>query len=98
MRAFYVVFQDLLEKYNVPFVGTRSNECRQAFDKVRGKVAYVLVTFSDTMYHHYLSCRFNKGPLHILSSLHLFYKHEFLTDQGSLFEQVLRISFRAKTT
>lgn len=43
MRAFYVVFQDLLEKYNVPFVGTRSNECRQAFDKVRGKVAYVSV-------------------------------------------------------
>ncbi|KAJ7961131.1 D-alanine-D-alanine ligase [Quillaja saponaria] len=25
--------QELLEKYNVPFVGTRSNECRQAFDK-----------------------------------------------------------------
>ncbi|KAF5747659.1 hypothetical protein HS088_TW05G00386 [Tripterygium wilfordii] len=25
--------QDLLEKYNVPFVGTGSHECRQAFDK-----------------------------------------------------------------
>ncbi|KAI4356102.1 hypothetical protein L6164_000148 [Bauhinia variegata] len=25
--------QELLEKYNVPFVGTGSNECRQAFDK-----------------------------------------------------------------
>ncbi|XP_044474027.1 uncharacterized protein LOC123207768 [Mangifera indica] len=25
--------QELLEKYNVPFVGTRSRECRQAFDK-----------------------------------------------------------------
>ncbi|XP_019441023.1 PREDICTED: uncharacterized protein LOC109346100 [Lupinus angustifolius] len=25
--------QELLEKYNVPFVGSRSNECRQAFGK-----------------------------------------------------------------
>ncbi|RVW74839.1 Retrovirus-related Pol polyprotein from transposon RE1 [Vitis vinifera] len=25
--------QELLEKSNIPFVGTRSNECRQAFDK-----------------------------------------------------------------
>uniref|UniRef100_A0A2N9FES5 D-alanine--D-alanine ligase N-terminal domain-containing protein n=1 Tax=Fagus sylvatica TaxID=28930 RepID=A0A2N9FES5_FAGSY len=25
--------QELLEEYNIPFVGTGSNECRQAFDK-----------------------------------------------------------------
>ncbi|CAK9153749.1 unnamed protein product [Ilex paraguariensis] len=25
--------QELLEKFNIPFVGTRSNECRKAFDK-----------------------------------------------------------------
>lgn len=25
--------QELLEKHNIPFVGTRSNECRKAFDK-----------------------------------------------------------------
>lgn len=29
-----VMFQEVLEKYNIPFVGTGSNECRQAFDKV----------------------------------------------------------------
>jgi hypothetical protein len=25
--------QELLEEYSIPFVGTGSNECRQAFDK-----------------------------------------------------------------
>ncbi|KAK7294798.1 hypothetical protein RJT34_17694 [Clitoria ternatea] len=30
--------QELLEKYNVPFVGTGSNECRQAFDKYKASV------------------------------------------------------------
>lgn len=29
-----MMFQEVLEKYNIPFVGTGSNECRQAFDKV----------------------------------------------------------------
>ncbi|KAK6943406.1 D-alanine--D-alanine ligase, C-terminal [Dillenia turbinata] len=30
--------QELLEEYNIPFVGTRSNECRQAFDKYDASV------------------------------------------------------------
>ncbi|CAL0328327.1 unnamed protein product [Lupinus luteus] len=30
--------QELLEKYNVPFVGTGSNECRQAFDKYKASL------------------------------------------------------------
>ncbi|KAL6987925.1 hypothetical protein U1Q18_013671 [Sarracenia purpurea var. burkii] len=29
----YLSFQELLEKSNIPFVGTRSDECRKAFDK-----------------------------------------------------------------
>lgn len=28
------VFQELLEKANIPFVGTQSSKCRTAFDKV----------------------------------------------------------------
>lgn len=28
------ILQELLEKSNVPFVGTQSNDCRKAFDKV----------------------------------------------------------------
>ncbi|KAL2330630.1 hypothetical protein Fmac_018211 [Flemingia macrophylla] len=40
--------QELLEKFNVPFVGTRSNECRQAFDKHKaslelGKLGFITV-------------------------------------------------------
>ncbi|MED6156508.1 hypothetical protein PIB30_014905 [Stylosanthes scabra] len=30
--------QELLEKYNVPFVGTGSNECREAFDKYKASL------------------------------------------------------------
>ncbi|XP_012089736.1 uncharacterized protein LOC105648070 isoform X1 [Jatropha curcas] len=30
--------QELLEKYNIPFVGTGSSECRQAFDKYRASL------------------------------------------------------------
>ncbi|KAK7287185.1 hypothetical protein RIF29_00288 [Crotalaria pallida] len=30
--------QELLEKYDVPFVGTGSNECRQAFDKYKASL------------------------------------------------------------
>lgn len=30
-----MMFQELLEKYKIPFVGTGSSECCQAFDKVR---------------------------------------------------------------
>lgn len=29
------IIQELLEKYNIPFVGTGSSECRQSFDKVK---------------------------------------------------------------
>lgn len=31
----YMMFQELLEEHNIPFVGTGSSECQQAFDKVR---------------------------------------------------------------
>lgn len=33
--AAYWNFQELLEEYNIPFVGTGSKECLQAFDKVK---------------------------------------------------------------
>lgn len=39
------LIQELLEKYNVPFVGTRSSECRKAFDKVKGTFFFIMSKF-----------------------------------------------------
>ena len=36
-------FQEILEKSNVPFVGTQSNDCRKAFDKVTVLLVFFLI-------------------------------------------------------
>lgn len=39
----YCLMQELLEKYNIPFVGTGSKECRQAFDKVKEETFFSIL-------------------------------------------------------
>ncbi|KAI0497287.1 hypothetical protein KFK09_020510 [Dendrobium nobile] len=72
--------QELLEKANVPFVGTPSAECRQAFDKI-----------DDEIDEDFIS-RILVGWLKWKNALGLLYGRKVLKLQGKIYEMVARLA------